>query len=175
MEIFIDNEFYLSQVNKDDANQLSLHLNDKDIYDNTLMIPHPYTMKDAEWWILYVEESKFSNGRLTNWAIRDKNSMLIGGIGFHLKYGISSHRDEIGYWLAKPYWNKGIMTRVVKRMCQFAFEEFNLFRIEAIVFEPNLPSCKVLEKSGFNYEGLLKKYILKDSRYIDGKLFAITR
>ena len=174
MEIVVDNQIYLSQVNKEDVNQLCLHLSDKEIYDNTLMIPYPYTTKDAEWWVLFVEENKFSNGRLTNWAIRDRSSMLIGSFGFHLKYGINSHRDEIGYWLAKPYWNKGIMTRVVKKMCQFGFDEFNLTRIEAVVFESNLPSCKVLEKAGFNYEGLLKKYILKNSKYIDGKIFAIT-
>jgi RimJ/RimL family protein N-acetyltransferase len=175
MEIVVDNEIYLSQVNSDDANQLCLHLNDKDIYNNTSMIPYPYTMKDAEWWILYVEESKFTNDRLTNWAIREKNSMLIGGIGFHLKYGITSHRDEVGFWLAKPYWNKGIMTRVVKKMCQFAFEEFKLSRIEAVAFESNTASSRVLEKSGFDYEGLLRKYILKDSKFIDAKLFSITK
>lgn len=174
MEIVIDSEIFLSQVNKVDIERLCLFLNEKEIYDNTLMIPYPYTMKDAEWWVMYVEESKFINGSLTNWAIRDRNSMLIGGFGFNLKYGINSHRDEIGYWLAKPYWNKGIMTRVVKKMCQFGFEELNLVRIEAVVFESNLASCKVLDKSGFDYEGLLKKYVLKESKYIDGKLFAIT-
>lgn len=175
MEIVVDNEIYLSQVNKVDIERLCIYLNDKDIYDRTLMIPYPYTIKDAEWWVLFVEESKFNNGRLTNWAIRDRNSMLIGGIGFHLKYGLDSHRDEIGYWLAKPYWNKGIMTKVVKKICQVGFEDFNLVRIEAVVFESNTPSCKVLEKAGFGYEGLLKKYVLKDSKYLDGKLFAFTR
>jgi RimJ/RimL family protein N-acetyltransferase len=66
------------------------------------------------------------------------------------------------------------MTKVVKKICQVGFEDFNLVRIEAVVFESNTPSCKVLEKAGFSYEGLLKKYVLKDSKYLDGKLFALT-
>lgn len=90
---------------------------------------------------------------------------------FHLKYGILSYRDEIGYWLATPHCDKGIMTRVVKNICHLGFEVINLVRIEAVEFESNLPSCKVLEKSGFSYEGLLKKYVLKDSKYHAGKIF----
>ena len=48
-----------------------------------------------------------------------------------------SHRAEIGYWLAKPFWGQGIMTAVVRRACQYAFEEFGLVKIIAHVSPAN--------------------------------------
>ncbi len=84
----------------------------------------------------------------------------------HSKYGIHSHKDEIGYWLGKPFWNKGIMTDVIKKICSIGFNNFNLIRIEATVFTYNIPSKKVLEKAGFMPEGTLRKFYKKDQKFI---------
>jgi [ribosomal protein S5]-alanine N-acetyltransferase len=86
-----------------------------------------------------------------------------------------SHRAEIGYWIAKPYWNRGIMTAVVRRACQCAFEEFGLIKIIAHVFDANPASARVLEKCGFEQEGYLKKHYLKDGQYLDVRLYARLR
>lgn len=175
MQIEVSNDIFLSQVNKRDKSSLIKYLNDWDIYKNTSNIPHPYTLKDATWWINHVKDKTRETGRLSNLAIRDKNLKLIGGVGFHLKYGIKSHKDEIGYWLAKDFWNKGIMTKVVKKICEIGFFEYKLIRIEAIVFENNLASAKVLEKNGFKKEGLLKKYLIKDGYTIDVVLYSLIK
>ena len=116
-----------------------------------------------------------ATGRLSNFAIRDKNLNLIGGIGFHLKYGIKSYKDEIGYWLAKDFWNKGIMTGVVKKLCEIGFIENKLIRIEAVVFENNLASARVLEKNGFIKEGLLRKYLVKDDIALNVNLYSLIK
>lgn len=175
MHIEISSDIVLSQVNKKDKASLIKYLNDYDIYKNTSNIPHPYTSKDATWWINHVKDKTNVTGRLSNFAIRDKDLNLIGGIGFHLKYGIKSHKDEIGYWLAKDFWNKGIMTSVVKKICEIGFKENNLTRIEAVVFQNNSASARVLEKNGFIKEGLLRKYLVKDGLALNVNLYSLIK
>ncbi|HSP87825.1 MAG TPA: GNAT family protein [Ignavibacteriaceae bacterium] len=172
MKIKVNSQIYLTQVTKADKTILIKLLNDKDIYKNTLKIPFPYKEKDADDWISHVESLKKEIGVLRNWIIKNKNNELIGGISFHNKYGIHSHKDEIGYWLGKPFWNKGIMTDVVNKICSIGFTDFNLKRIEALVFSFNEPSKKVLEKAGFMLEGTMKKFYYKNYKFIDADIYA---
>ena len=59
---------------------------------------------------------------------------MIGGIGFDSIDLGKDFRSEIGYWLGKPYWKQGIMTKAVKKLCSIAFAEFGLVKITANVF-----------------------------------------
>jgi RimJ/RimL family protein N-acetyltransferase len=174
-KIEVDDEIYLDQPDRKDKQNLILYLTDREIYNNTLRLPYPYTAKDADWWIKFVEDNKKKTGLLLNYAIRNREKQLMGGISYHLRYGLSSHKDEIGYWLARRYWNKGIMTKIVRRFCAYGFDSLNLTRIEATVFVNNAASCRVLEKCGFEFEGLLKKYYLKDGEFIDVRLYSVTK
>src|SRR6184192_767236 len=61
---------------------------------------------------------------------------------------------------------------VVQRVCRHAVEELSLAKITAHVFAHNLASARVLEKCGFQQEGLLRKHFLKDGAYLDARLFA---
>jgi [ribosomal protein S5]-alanine N-acetyltransferase len=98
---------------------------------------------------------------------------LICGCGFDgLQVG-KSHRGEIGYWLAKPFWGRGVMTAVVQGLCQHASEEFGLVKITAHVFSHNPASARVLEKCGFQQEDFLRNHYLKDGKFIDARLFAV--
>lgn len=173
MIIEVDGNYFLSEVNKKDKHNLVKYLNDYEIYKYTLNIPYPYTIKDAENWIKFVKIDKDNKGVLTHFCIRNKNLDLIGGISFHTKYGLNSFKDEFGYWLAKDFWDKGIMTNVVKRFCKHGFENFNFKRLEATVFEDNPRSSRVLEKAGFQYEGTLRNYIEKDDKFINVKIFSL--
>src|SRR5574338_1184256 len=175
MKIIVDDDIYLDQPGKQDKANLISYLTDKEIYNNTLRLPYPYTAKDADWWIRFVEENRKRLGLLLNFAIRSRDKKLIGGISYHAKYGLNSHKDEVGYWLARKYWNKGIMTKVVKCFCQYGFDSLHLIRIEATVFEHNPASGRVLEKCGFEYEGTLRKYYLKDGNLIDVRLYALIK
>ncbi len=177
MVIEIDQDIYLSEVSQYDKYALVEFLNDKDIYDHTLLIPYPYRMKDAESWLQDVIQEERLKGRQTFWAIRSQqeNGKLIGGLGMHCKYGRKSHKDEIGYWLAKPYWGQGIMTAVVEKFCDYAFLNLDLIRVEAPVFIFNKGSARVLEKAGFEMEGVMRKCYMKDDQIFDGKLYAKVR
>ena len=64
------------------------------------------------------------------------------------------------------------MTDVIRTACDFAIAQWKLVRITAHVFDFNVASARVLEKNGFEYEGLLRKHHFKDGKFIDAKLYA---
>jgi RimJ/RimL family protein N-acetyltransferase len=175
MKIVINSQIELSEFRTSDGDSLIEHLNDRDIYERTLRIPFPYGHADAEEWLSLVDKITKQQGRPVNWAIRSSDESLIGGCGFDGFQVGKSHRAEIGYWLAKPYWGKGIMTAVVQRLCQHAFEEFGLEKITAHVFTHNPASARVLEKCKFLEEGFLRKHFIKDDKFVDARLFGLLR
>ena len=174
MKIVVSDQVHLSEFRSSDKDSLLAHLNDRDIYDRTLRIPFPYTDAAADEWIALVAKITKQQGRPVQWAIRNADA-LIGGCGFDGFQVGKSHRAEIGYWLAKPFWGQGIMTAVVQRVCRHAFEQFGLAKITAHVFPHNPASARVLEKCGFQQEGFLRKHFLKDGEFIDARLFALLR
>jgi [ribosomal protein S5]-alanine N-acetyltransferase len=115
-------------------------------------------------------ESEQKHGFVTNFAIRERETgKLIGGCGRFFK---ASFKDEIGYWMGAPFRNQGIMSAVILGLCQYLFETTAIVRIEAIVFIDNINSAKTLEKSGFQNEGLLRKYVQKNGELKDVLLFS---
>lgn len=164
---------HLSPLRPIDKSALVEWLNEKEIFDGTVRIPFPYTEQDAEKGLGMMREAAARYGHPVHFAIRRTSGQLIGGFGFEgLAY---AHRAEIGYWLAKPFWGRGIMTNVVRAMCDFAFAEWGLVRIEAHVFDFNVASARVLEKNAFEFEGLLRKHRCKNGRFLDSRLYALTR
>ena len=175
MKISVNNQIHLSEILPTDQAAYIEHLKAKEIYDLTLRIPYPYTEADFRARMEIVEKATRQQGRPVHFAIRNDQEFLIGGCGFDSLQVGKSHRAEIGYWLAKPYWGRGIMAAVVRKACEFGFAEFGLVKIEAHVFAENVASAKVLEKCGFVQEGYLRKHFLKDGKYLDVRLFALVK
>jgi RimJ/RimL family protein N-acetyltransferase len=173
VKIDVNDQVYLSEFEVADKPALVQYLNDPDIYDRTLRIPFPYSESNAVDWLALVDKTTQQQGRPVQWAIRTPDGALIGGCGFDGFQLGKSHLAEVGYWLAKPFWGRGIMPAVVRRVCRYAFEEFGLVKITAHVFPHNPASARVLEKCGFQEEGFLRKHYLKDGKYLDGRLFAL--
>jgi ribosomal-protein-alanine N-acetyltransferase len=174
-KIKISDQFHLSQVTENDIHALVKYIGEKEVSGNLLLVPHPYELSDAHWWIEHVEKTKQEHNRLTNWSIRTTAGDLIGGIGCQLKYGPDSHKDEIGYWLGKPFWGQGIMPVVVQEYCKHLFDNIGLIRIEATIFYRNSGSERVLQKCGFELEGINKKAYKKAEGYLDGKMYALVK
>ena len=85
------------------------------------------------------------------------------------------HSAEIGYWLGKPFWGHGIMTCAAKAVTAYGFQTLGLMRIDAYARADNDTSARVLEKAGYQREGLLRKVALKEGEPVDYLLFAILR
>ena len=173
MKILVNSEVHLSEFRLSDRCAIVALLNDQDIYDLTLRIPFPYSETDADAFLARVAKATEQQGQPAHFAIRTGDDSLIGGCGFDGFQVGKSHRAEVGYWLAKSWWGQGIMTAVVQRLCQHAFDEFGLAKITAHVFTGNRASARVLEKCGFVQEGLLRKHFFKDDKLIDARLFAL--
>ena len=73
----------------------------------------------------------------------------------------------VGYALSEAYWGKGIMTEALKEVINYGFKQLPIDLITAYCYPFNVPSRKVLEKCGFEYEGTLRQ---AEKRF-DGKLY----
>jgi RimJ/RimL family protein N-acetyltransferase len=175
MQLVVNSQLHLSEFRAADRAALVEYLNDRGIYDCTLRVPFPYTEQDADAWLALSEKITQEQGRPVHFAIRDAAGALIGACGFDGFQAGQSHRAEIGYWMARPFWGRGLMTAAVQRACSHAFEEFGLVKITAHVFTHNPASARVLQKCGFVQEGLLRKQYRKDDRFLDAWLFALLR
>lgn len=155
----------------DDAESLARHANNRNVSRNMRdTFPHPYELSDANEWI----ELASSQDPETNFAIASR-SELVGGIGVTLKSDVNRRSAEIGYWLGELYWGQGIATEALRAMTEWAFAEFDLVRLYGEVFEWNPASGRVLEKAGYEFEGRLRKSIVKDGQVIDALLYARVR
>ncbi len=67
----------------------------------------------------------------------------------------------------RPFWGRGVMNEALTAVTDFCFDNFPLHRITAEVFANNPASARVLEKSGFTFEGRLKNNVVKDGELLD--------
>ena len=170
-KITISDAVVLSQIQANDANSIARHIHDPDIYKNTLRIPYPYTVENANHFITAVQKFEKENQKQKDWAIRMYGEM-VGGIGLLFNFGPDSHRSEIGYWLTKSYRGRGIMGKVIKKFSDFCFTNYGMTRLEAHVFAQNEASKKVLINNGYQLEGLIKAAFIKDNKFVDAFLYA---
>ena len=176
MKIPITNEISLEEFSLDYVKEITFHINNRKIYNNTLAIPFPYTEKHAEDWVHHNLELRNNNVKLPKNLVIKHKKLAIGGIGVVLKNeDFFSHQVELGYWLSEDYWGTGVMTQVIKAYVEYCFSEFPYKRLMATVFQFNLGSQKVLLKNGFKEEGLLRQYVKKDAKYIDCLIFSKLR
>lgn len=82
---------------------------------------------------------------------------------------------EIGFWLGKINWNKGIITKALPVFCNYLFTRFEFNRLTANVFDGNEASKKVLEKSGFVLEGTQRKSVFKENKFVDQFIYGLLK
>jgi [ribosomal protein S5]-alanine N-acetyltransferase len=70
------------------------------------------------------------------------------------------HRAELGYVLARPYWNQGLMTEALQAIIGWALIQPNIYRVWAVCDHENLASARVMEKVGMTCEGILRRWLI---------------
>jgi [ribosomal protein S5]-alanine N-acetyltransferase len=155
----------------DDAESLATYANNRKIWLALRdLFPHPYTTQDAHEFLLRA----IGEQPTTKFCI-EVSGRAVGGLGIHLGHDVHRHTATLGYWLGQDFWRRGIMTEAVAALTDFCFENFPLRRISAEVFANNPGSARVLEKTGFIFEGRLKNSIIKDGKLLDSLLYAKTK
>ena len=163
--------FALRRWRTDDAASLVRHANDEQVSRGVSdRFPFPYTQADGE---------RFLSGRVVDlddpvFAIEVEGEAC-GGIGARAGKGERAHGAEMGYWLGRSHWGQGLMTRVVAVFAPWVMDELRLYRLQATVLDFNQGSARVLQKNGFQEEGVQRAAVFKRGVLHDLRLFARVR
>jgi RimJ/RimL family protein N-acetyltransferase len=153
---------------EDDVDALARYANNRKIWLNLRDgFPHPYTRQNARSFLEFVS----GQDPITYYAIATPEE-AIGGIGISINEDVHRLTAEMGYWLAEPFWGRGIMTETVIKLTDYVFEHFGLVRVYAEPYAYNTSSCRVLEKAGFVLEGRMRSSAIKDGQITDQFLYA---
>ena len=114
----------------------------------------------------------FENGKGINWTIcREKDPKMIGYVGYW-RIVPDHEQAEIGYMIHPDHWGKGIMSKCLDLVFDFAFRDLEIHRIEAFTRKENAASKRLLEKREFLLEGELKDYIKSPSGFSNALIYA---
>ncbi len=145
---------------------------EREVADTTLTIPHPYLDGMAESWIATHAEAWERQERLTL-AMTAAQLGVIGAISLHLRP--VHRRAELGYWVGRPFWNRGFATEAARAVIAFGFEALGLNRIHASHLTRNPASGRVMAKAGMRLEGTFRQHVIKWDRPEDLTQYSILR
>ena len=129
--------------------------------------PHPYTRRHATDFIQHAANAESP----TNFAI-EAGGEAVGGVGFVPGTDIESYSAEIGYWLTEALWGRGITTEALVLVTEYVFRERHMLRLFAVPFADNHASRRVLEKAGYECEGVLRSSSVKSGERRDQAMYS---
>src|SRR3989339_782689 len=137
------------------------------------VVPYPYSIKDAKWFInKCLKDAKKENRESYELAIELKSENKIIGVISLTKVSDFHKTATLGYWLAKDYWRNGIMKEACIEIINFGFSKLKLRRLNVRAYKENIPSNSLIKKLGFNYEGtMIKSYKVKSTGKIHDENF----
>lgn len=165
---FTTTRLVLRQPVMADAERIALFLNNFAVAGNLSRVPYPYHLSDARAW-LRSWRTDCPAGE-TGFAIDLGGEGLIGQVGYHLD---AQGETVIGYWLAQPFWNRGIMTEAVAAVIAWHFGVTAAPKIRSGVFHFNKASLAIQRKMGFVETGTANLLCLargEEVRHIDTEL-----
>jgi [ribosomal protein S5]-alanine N-acetyltransferase len=157
---------------REDAAALARLANDRQVWLGLRdLFPHPYSVDDAHAFIALAT----SKSPTTLFAT-EVDGVLAGGIGYLLRTDVERIGAEVGYWLGREFWGRGIGTAALRLVTARAFASHpELRRLFAVPFASNPASARILEKAGYLREGIMRQSVIKDGRVQDQFLYAILR
>ena len=164
----------LRRLRPADAESIFAILSDRELtrfYDDEAFTDISQAAEQIEAW-----DRAYDEWRHIRWGIVQRGAdTVIGTCGcysFHRWHA----RASLGYELARPYWRRGIMTEALAAVIDFGFQEVGLNRIQAVLMPENVASVKLLEKLGFQREGVLRQYEnWGEKGYVDLLIFSLLR
>jgi len=133
----------------EDAPALAQAIADEQIVRNLAVVPWPYGLKEAEAFLGAPKDPCLPS--FLAFARTAGEPELVGACGLNRR---PSGAVELGYWIARPHWNKGYATEATTQLIAIA-KTLGLRRLAAFHFLDNPASGRVLEKLGFAPTGLV--------------------
>jgi [ribosomal protein S5]-alanine N-acetyltransferase len=151
-----------------DAESLQRHANNRNVSIHLRdRFPFPYELENARTFLGWLAGQPSP----TVWAI-EVGGEAVGGIGIELRSDVERVSAEIGYWLGEQVWGRGVATEALRAVTADAFTRYDLTRIFAVPFADHVASIRVLEKAGYEREGVMRQSAIKDGRVRDQALYA---
>ena len=148
----------------EDAIELATEANDIDVYNGLRdYFPNPYSVDDG---LRFIETVLEKTGPVTDWVI-EVDGELAGIMGVFVGEDVMRFNGELGYWIGKRFWGKGIMTAAIQQTIDYCWSTLQVDRLFAEVFSSNLGSQQVLKKCGFQHEYTLPLAIVKNGQRLD--------
>lgn len=157
----------------EDANDYFLFASDPEVTEFLCWGPHP----NLDYTLEYIQDvlGEYCDGKDSPWGLELKTEKKIIG-GIHIMQLDQYHKKaQIGFVLARPYWNNGYMTEALNKVLEYCFTELSLIRIEAFCIPENCAGIRVLEKAGMQLEGFLRQYQYQKGEFRDFLVFSILR
>ncbi|MCL1795322.1 MAG: GNAT family N-acetyltransferase [Clostridia bacterium] len=163
----------LRRMTMADADDVFAYSSDPEVSRHVLWDAHR-SIQDSRAYLRYILRQYRVNGP-SSWGIEHSGAgRMIGTIGF-MWWNREYRSAEVGYSLAREYWNQGLMTEALRAVIRFGFDEMQLYRIEAQHETLNPASGRVMEKAGMRKEGVLRGRLCNKGRHVDVALYAILR
>ena len=163
----------LRDLEVEDAPALQRYADDRDVWQNLFDgFPSPYSIADATAWCNGGSRAPHQG---YVWGI-DFDDEIIGCISVRPDDGWLGCNAEVGYWIGKPFWRRGITSAALNKVCGWAWETMpKLTRIYAPIFLRNVGSQAVAKSCGFELEGILRSSAIKAGEVIDRTQWALMR
>ena len=133
-----------------------------------------FTQIDEAIGVIERRKKGFESGRGIRWGIACKSdNYLISSCGFTWDREVTA--AEVGYELASQFWRQGIMSEALRAMLQYGFGSKGLEFVIAEIMLENVASRRLLEKLGFQSQGVLKNHGFWKGEHHDLEQFRLTR
>lgn len=163
-------KFKLRTFQDCDAEAFVAGINSESIARDTT-IELPWDVERAKWWIAFIQDAQNRQPLTEKHFVIEVEGTLAGSVAL---INIDGHKTEIGYWLIDEYAGQGIVSSAIAEVIKYARQELGIKRFLAPVLLHNKASVRVLEKNGFELEGVAKKLYLKNGKYLDAYQYALT-
>ena len=168
MELRVASDILVRDMRLADAPAIARHADDPGVAAHMRdRFPQPYVEADAVWFINDVSRGP------TEYAFTiEIDGEAAGVIGLMPGQDVYRYSAEIGYWIGRAFWGRGIMTKVVAAFVPWVRTEYLFVRIFAGVFSSNPASARVLEKCGFEREAVHRRHVFKNGKWCDEWVYA---
>lgn len=112
-------------------------------------------------------------GEAARWVLTLHGEQHASGYVGLFHWSQNDRRAELGYVLARNLWGKALMKEVLPEVVRFGFKRMGLHRIDALVDTENLASIRVLERLGFQREGVMRESTYTNGRFSDTAVFGL--
>ena len=104
-----------------------------------------------------------------------RDGTLLGAITLdNIRRG-PAQQGTLGYWIGQRFARQGYMREAIDALTRHAFTTLDLSRLEAACLPENIASRRLLESSGFKYEGVAQAYLQINGRWRNHVLYASLR